>query len=41
MLFQESDRIELKETYIDDIRKGIIAFANTSGGSIYVGMKQE
>lgn len=41
MLFQESDSVELKESYIDDIRKEIIAFANTSGGTLYVGVRDD
>lgn len=39
MFVHESDMVELKETYVDDIRKEIIAFANTSGGTIYIGVK--
>ena len=39
MLFQESEFVELKEVYVDDIRKEIIAFANTNGGTLYVGVK--
>lgn len=39
MLFQESENVELKEVYVDEIRKEIIAFANTNGGTIYVGVK--
>lgn len=39
MLFQESESVELKEIYVDDIRKEIIAFANTNGGTLYVGVK--
>ncbi len=39
MLFQESESIELKEVYVDEIRKEIIAFANTNGGTVYIGVK--
>ena len=39
MIFKESDSVELKEAYTDDIRKEIIAFANTKGGTLYVGVK--
>lgn len=39
MFFQENEKVELKETYIDDIRKEIIAFANTNGGTLYIGVK--
>ncbi len=39
MLLQESEIVELKEIYVDDIRKEIIAFANTNGGTVYVGVR--
>ena len=39
MLYAESDVVELKETYVEDIRKEIIAFANTNGGTLFVGVK--
>lgn len=35
---QETERIEFKERLTDDIYKEIIAFANTDGGTIYVGI---
>ena len=38
MLFQETESIELKQDYSESIRKDIIAFANTNGGTIYVGV---
>ena len=38
MLFQETEAIELKQDYSESIRKDIIAFANTNGGTIYVGV---
>lgn len=41
MHFVESDIIELKERYVDDIRKEAIAFANTLGGTIYVGVRDD
>ena len=31
---QENETVELKRQYIDDIKKEIIAFANTLGGTI-------
>lgn len=34
MLFQESESVELKEIYVDDIRKEIIAFANTNAAPV-------
>ena len=36
--FLESETVELKLDYTDSIRKDIIAFANTSGGIIYIGI---
>lgn len=34
----ESEKIEFKSTYVDDIYKEVIAFANTDGGTIFVGV---
>ncbi|MDD4388184.1 MAG: putative DNA binding domain-containing protein [Bacilli bacterium] len=41
MNFNESDIIELKESLTDDIKKEIVAFANTNGGTIYIGIKDD
>lgn len=38
MEFVESSVIELKELYVADIKKEIVAFANTKGGTIYIGI---
>ena len=38
MKFYESETIELKEIYTSGIRKEIVAFANTKGGIIYIGV---
>lgn len=38
MRYYESETIELKEKYISDIKKEIVAFANTIGGVIYIGI---
>ena len=38
MKFHESEMIELKEIYTADIKKEIVAFANTNGGVIYIGV---
>ena len=38
MIFIESSRLELKEIINNDFKKEIIAFANTDGGEIYVGV---
>ena len=37
----ESERIEYKSQMIDDIYKEVIAFANTDGGVIYIGIDNE
>lgn len=39
--FLESETIELKLDYSESIRKDIIAFANTNGGTIYVGVDDD
>lgn len=41
MIFQESESIELKEIVVDDIKKEIIAFANSNGGKLYIGVKDD
>lgn len=41
MLFQESETVELKRTYVEDIRKEIIAMANGRGGMIYIGVNDD
>lgn len=35
---QEGLNIEYKREYIDEIKKTVVAFANTSGGKIYIGI---
>lgn len=37
-MLKESQSIELKREYTEDIKKTVIAFANTAGGSIYIGI---
>ena len=39
--FRESETVELKLDYTEGIRKDIIAFANTSGGTIYIGIADD
>lgn len=39
MDFRESETVELKAVVTDDIKKELIAFANCSGGTIYIGVK--
>lgn len=38
MEFIESSNVELKEVYVVDIKKEVVAFANTKGGIIYIGI---
>ena len=38
MDYIESETVELKEIVVDDIKKEIIAFANSGGGCVYVGV---
>ena len=37
----ENERIEYKREFVDDIAKEVIAFANTDGGEIYVGLNDD
>lgn len=41
MIFQESETVELKEIVIDDIKKEVIAFANSKGGTLYIGIRDD
>ena len=41
MQFIENSTLELKRQVIDDIRKTVIAFANSEGGTIYVGVDDD
>ena len=41
MRFQESETTELKREYAESLRKDIIAFANTAGGTIYIGVDDQ
>ena len=36
--FDETDKLELKENYNDSIAKEIVAFLNTDGGTIIIGI---
>ncbi|MBP2027234.1 ATP-dependent DNA helicase RecG [Acetoanaerobium pronyense] len=40
-MFKESIHLELKKEYVKDILKTVVAFANTSGGKIYIGIDDE
>ena len=37
----ESATVEFKREYINDLYKEVIAFVNTSGGTIYVGINDD
>ena len=41
MLFQESETVELKGIVVEDIKKEVIAFANSAGGTVYVGVTDD
>ena len=38
MLYKENHIVELKREFVPDIKKEVVAFANTEGGTIYVGI---
>ena len=41
MKLYESETVELKEIYTSDLKEEIVAFANTKGGIIYIGVKDD
>lgn len=41
MKLMESVNVEFKRIYVDDIKKTSIAFANTCGGKIYIGIEDD
>ena len=40
-MFHESNVVELKSKLIDEVKNEIIAFLNTKGGKIYVGVNDD
>lgn len=40
-MVQEDQNTEFKREYTEDIKKGVVAFANSNGGTIYVGRDDE
>ncbi len=38
MMMVESETVEFKTMFINDLNKEVIAFANTNGGEIYIGI---
>lgn len=41
MLFQESETVELKASAAGDLCKEVVAFANTRGGTLYIGVADD
>lgn len=41
MKLYECETVELKEIYTPDLKKEIVAFANTNGGMIYIGVQDD
>lgn len=41
MTLIENVNTEFKRIYVDDIKKTVIAFANTNGGKIYIGIEDD
>lgn len=40
-MLSENTVVELKREYTPDITKTVVAFANTSGGTIYIGIADD
>ncbi|MDP2480879.1 MAG: ATP-binding protein [Candidatus Palauibacterales bacterium] len=36
--FDESQEVEFNQTWVEDAMKDVVAFANTDGGTLYVGV---
>lgn len=41
MRYRESETVELKTVVVDDIKKEIVAFANSDGGRLYIGVRDD
>lgn len=41
MHYQENETVELKSIVVDDIKKEIIAFANSDDGTLYIGIRDD
>ena len=41
MIFSENEKTELKSEVVSDLCKEVIAFANTNGGILYIGVKDD
>ncbi len=40
-MLTESKTVELKREYVEDIKKKVVAFANSEGGTIYIGINDD
>jgi ATP-dependent DNA helicase RecG len=40
-LIRETEQIELKEIFVTEIKKEVVAFANSDGGTIYIGVSYD
>ena len=41
VMFEKSLNCELKQEYTEDIKKTVVAFANSEGGDIYIGIEDD
>ena len=41
MILQESQTVEFKESWRDEFLKTVCAFANTDGGTLYIGINDQ
>lgn len=41
MIFEENEKLELKSIFTTDIKKEVIAFTNTKGGVLYIGVNDQ
>ena len=41
MIFTETEKVELKQKFNDALPKEIVAFLNTDGGTIYIGVNDD
>lgn len=39
MIFEENDKLELKEKFTDSLVKEVVSFLNSKGGTIILGIK--
>ena len=37
----EDQNIEFKQEYVKDIRKEVVAFANSEGGTVFIGIRKD